>query len=83
MEKTLKQRFFENRDETGRFMVYSFKTGIRYFVEPLLGGEKRKFGDLNPATGKVEGNYGDKYIGAIHSSESLITEKMVLKTLKY
>jgi hypothetical protein len=24
-----------NRDETGRFMVISFKTGKKYFVEPI------------------------------------------------
>jgi len=68
-------KFLENRDHTGRFYVKSLRTGKTYYVEPLDVGERRSFGDINPATGKVEGSYGTKYKGAIHPSESLITEE--------
>ena len=70
---SMRQRFLERTDETGRFIVYSTHTGISYYVEPLDTGERRKFGDINPATGQVEGHYGEKYRGAIHPTESLIT----------
>ena len=69
-----KQKFFEDTDNTGRHMCVSFRTGKRYYIEPIEG-KKVKWGDLNPATGKVEGSYGEKYRGAVHKSESLITEE--------
>lgn len=81
MTTDLERRFLTNTDDTGRFVVYSFKTGICYYVEPLLGGEKRDFGNINPATGKVEGSYGDKYVGAIHRRDSLITEDNGFKNI--
>jgi len=72
-----KQKFLEKRDHTGRYTVYSYKTGCTYYVEPMDSKEstKRGFGDINPATGKVEGAYGEKYKGSIHPSESLITKE--------
>lgn len=79
--KEFDKLFFEDRDHTGRFMVRSFKTGYKYYIEPLDKGTKRKFGDINPATGKVEGNYGETYKGAIHPSESLITEENGFKNI--
>lgn len=75
MSNTIRQRFLEKTDDTGRFIVYSYKTGISYYVEPLDGGERRGFGDVNPATGKVEGAYGEKYKGSVHPRESLITKE--------
>lgn len=35
MEATIRQRFFFNTDQTGRFIVKSFTTGVEYFVEPV------------------------------------------------
>jgi|GEM_PF-835584 len=75
------KRFFEDRDHTGRYMVRSFKTGYAYYIEPLDAGSRTGWGDLNPATGKVEGSYGGKYKGAIHPSESLITEENGFKNI--
>jgi len=69
-----KKKFFEETDHTGRHMVVSFRTGKRYYIE-AIEGNKVKWGDLNPATGKLEGSYGEKYRGAIDKSESLITEE--------
>ena len=67
--------FLLNRDQTGRFIVKSERTGKTYFVEPIDGGERTVWGDYNPATKTFEtGNYG-KYKGSIRPSESLITEE--------
>ena len=61
---------------TGRYYV---KIGNRTFcVEPIdntLGKDRKKWGDINPSTKEVEGNYGNKHIGAIHEDDSIITEK--------
>ena len=73
--KEFDKRFFESTDQTGRFVVKSSKTGCSYYVEPLDGGERRSFGDINPATGQVEGAYGSKYKGAVHPNDSLITKE--------
>ena len=67
--------FLVNSDDTGRFIVKSIKTGHTYYVEPIDGGERVDWGDLNPATKKLEGDYGSKHKGAIKESESLITEE--------
>lgn len=47
----LDKRFLTNTDETGRFIVKSLTTGKKYYIEPIG----------NPATKKVEGDYGQKY----------------------
>ena len=51
-----------NRDETGRFIVKSIKTGKSYFVEAIDGEERTSWGDVDPVTKKMTGSYGDKYI---------------------
>jgi hypothetical protein len=71
----LHKRFLTNTDDTGRFVVYSTKTGIAYYVEPLEGGERRDWGDVDPATKATTGTYGEKYRGAVHKRDSLIDEK--------
>lgn len=35
LTKKFKEKFLESRDNTGRFIVYSFRTGKRYCVEPI------------------------------------------------
>jgi hypothetical protein len=58
--------------DTGRYYV---KQGGRTFVvEPLTPRNKKSWGDLNPATGKVEGSYGTKHTGSIDPASSIITE---------
>lgn len=74
MTEELYKRFMTNTDETGRFIVTSIKTGKKYFIEPL-DGRPVQWGDLNPASGKIEGSYGDKYKGSVSDKESLITEE--------
>lgn len=65
--------------ETGRFLVTT-KSGRKFLVEPI-GYTKTSFGDINPATKKVEGSYGDKYKGSIDKSESIITKDNGFKNI--
>ena len=60
-------------ENTGRFYVKSTVTGKVYLVEPM-GKTRTDWGDINPATKKVEGTYGKKYRGSIDEDDSLITE---------
>ena len=74
-QEELIKKFLFNRDETGRFIVKSWKTGKTYFVEPIDGDERTVWGDYNPATKNFEtSNYG-KYKGSVKPSESMITEE--------
>lgn len=69
----LKKRFLENTDDTGRFIYKSLVTGREYYVEPIGTGHPADWGDINPATKKVEGDYGEKYKGSVSEKESMIT----------
>lgn len=53
----LEKRFLKNTDDTGRFIYQSLVTGRKYYVEPI--GGHSDWGDINPATKKVEGDYGE------------------------
>lgn len=75
MDNDFKKKFLFNRDETGRFIVKSIKTGKSYFVEVIDGDERTKWGDVDPATKKMIGSYGDKYKGSIRKEESMITKE--------
>ena len=75
MDNDFKKRFLFNRDETGRFIVKSTKTGKSYFVEVIDGDERTNWGDVDPATKKMTGSYGDKYKGSIRKEESMITKE--------
>ena len=59
--------------KSGRYYVTDIKTGRKFCVEPIRGN-KEKWGDLDPVTKKLTGNYGEKYEGCIDKSESIITE---------
>ena len=75
MDKEFTKRFLTNRDETGRFIVKSIKTGKSYFVEVIDGDERTNWGDVDPVTKKMIGSYGDKYKGSIRKEESMITKE--------
>jgi hypothetical protein len=83
MTPEFKKKFLEKSDETGRHFVVSMRTGKTYAVEPI-GDPHINWGDLNPATGKVEGKYGAKHRGSIDEKDSLITEETCknIKTLQ-
>lgn len=73
IKEGFEKQFLVNRDDSGRFIVISYRTGRKYFVEPIETEHTPHWGDVNPATGKVEGSYGDKYRGGIKEKESLLT----------
>lgn len=73
--------FLTNTDETGRFIVVSQRTGKTYAVEPI-GKVKTRWGDVDPATKKVTGSYGNKYRGSIDARDSMITEGNGFKNIE-
>ena len=76
----LEKRFLKNTDDTGRFIYQSLVTGRKYYVEPI--GGHSDWGDINPATKKVEGDYGQKYTGCVSEKESLITPENGFKLIE-
>jgi hypothetical protein len=68
-------------DETGRYFVKSMRTGKVYCVEPI-GNPHIGWGDVDPVTKKLTGQYGDKYRGAIDKKDSIITEDNGFKNIK-
>jgi len=84
MSKEFKQKFYENRDETGRFTVVSFRTGRTYFVEPIGDGRMADWGSYNPGTGNVENKKGaGKFSGSVEEKESLITKENGFEKIHY
>ena len=76
------QKDINDTDETGRFIVKSLVTGKKYYVEPIGNGHPADWGDINPATKKVEGDYGQKYTGCVSEKESLITPENGFKLIE-
>ena len=75
MNKDFTEKFLTNRDETGRFIVKSKKTGKTYFVEAIDGDERTLWGDYDPATKSFQtAGYG-KYKGSVKPEESMITKE--------
>lgn len=70
-----KSRFLRDSDNTGRFIVRSKVTGKKYFVEVIGNTHSADWGDLDPATKKMTGSYGERYEGCVPEKESLITEE--------
>ena len=68
------KRFLQDSDNTGRFIVKSKVTGKKYFVEVIGNIHSADWGDLDPATKKMTGSYGERYEGCIPEKDSLITE---------
>jgi hypothetical protein len=77
MTKEFRKEFMVDREHTGREIVTFFETGKSYCIEWIepRSMKKKGWGDINPATGKVEGSYGNKYRGAIKEDESMITKE--------
>ena len=72
----LRNKFLTNTDETGRFIVYSQRTGRSYYVEPIITKHTPEWGSIDPATGKLMHKKGDgKYTGGIKAEDSLITKE--------
>lgn len=81
----MKPRFSIDKDfkGNGRFVVTSFRTGKKYFVEPIETEHTPIWGDVNPATGKIEGYYGSKNKGGSREKESLITKENGFDNINY
>jgi hypothetical protein len=74
MDSNFRTKFLTKTDDTGRFIVYSSRTGKTYFVEPIQGAHTPEWGSVDPATGKLMHKKGDgKYKGGIRADESMIT----------
>lgn len=61
---------------TGRFYVTT-PCGRTFCVEPIdesVGHGPKRWGDIDPASKTVTGQYGQKYPGAVHPDDSIITE---------
>lgn len=70
-----KENFLANREETGRYIIFSKRTGKTYCIEPIGDGRGGDWGSYNPATGNIENKKGfDKYTGSVSAKDSLITE---------
>lgn len=75
MDKDFRKRFLTGRDDTGRFIVRSAKTGKAYYVEPIDGNERTQWGDYDPASKRfLTEMYGSKHKGSVAPEESMITE---------
>jgi hypothetical protein len=86
LREDVRQKFFTNTDDTGRFMVTSARTGKTYAVEPI-GRPHVQWGSIDPAdsgpTGKLMHKGGDgKYRGSIDAEDSLITEENGFKNIE-
>lgn len=67
-------------EKNGRYYVTDFETGRKFCVEPI-GDSHVVWGDINPATKEIEGNYGDKYRGSIDEKDSIITDDNGFKNI--
>lgn len=66
--------------DTGRFFIYDEKSGRKFCIEPI-GNVRTNWGDVNPSTKKIEGDYGNKYKGSIEESESIINKENGFKNI--
>lgn len=66
--------FLDRTDDTGRFLVYSERTGKTYAVEPIWRYTP-KWGSVDPATKQLMHKKGDgKFRGAVREDSSLMHE---------
>jgi hypothetical protein len=73
MRADIQSKFLTKTEDTGRFIVFSKRTGKTYAVEPV-GVVKTNWGSIDPATGNLMNKKGhDKYRGSIDAEDSLIT----------
>jgi len=79
-----RQKFLTERDESGRFIVTSYRTGKLYFVEPIGGDRPADWGSYNPSTGNIENKKGTgKFRGSIDEKDSMITKENGFDDIHY
>ena len=61
------------------------KEGRVFCVEPIdnVVGKQKLWGDIDPASKTLNGNYGNKYPGSIHESDSIITKENGFKNIGF
>ena len=64
----------------GRYFITDIKTKRKFLVEPI-GEPHKNWGDINPSTKEIEGNYGRKYRGSINEKDSIITKQNGFKNI--
>lgn len=72
--------------ETGRYFVYSSILKKTFCIEPIgdhPDNLRCEWGDINPATKKVEGSYGQKFKGSVKMKDSIITEENGFKNIQF
>ena len=77
----IKKRFLTNTDETGRFIVKSLTTGKTYYVEPVGNGHLDGWGDIDPATKKMTGNYGEDSVQSKIYDDKMFSATIDLKNI--
>ena len=76
MKNELIKNFLVNSEETGRHIVVSFRTGRKYYIEPIGSDRMADWGSYNPSTGNIENKKGaGKYTGSVTPKESIINEE--------
>ena len=84
MKTEVIKNFLVNSEETGRHIVYSIRTGKRYFIEPIDNSSRSAdWGDVDPVTKKVTGSYGSKYTGSVTEKDSMITKENGFDKIHY
>ncbi len=68
--------------DSGRYYVTT-PEGRTFWVEPNdpNEGKQKLWGDLDPATKKLTGDYGNKNRGAVHPDDSIITKENGFKNI--
>lgn len=71
----LPEGFLDKSEATGRFLVYSQRTGKTYAVEPIWR-KTANWGSIDPADPKVltKKKGMDKHLGAVREADSLLNE---------
>lgn len=69
--------------KTGRYTFTDPKSGRTFYIEPITprSRQNKSWGDVDPATKKVTGSYGDKHKGSVEERESIITEENGFKNI--
>jgi len=67
--------------ESGRYFVTDFKSGRKFVVEPI-GDNHTVWGDIDPASKKIQGDYGEKHRGSVDFEESIVTKENGFRNIK-
>lgn len=79
-----RKQFLVDRDESGRFLVKSFRTEKTYFVEPIGPNRTADWGSYNPGTGNIENKKGTgKFRDSIDEKDSMITKENGFEKIHY